>query len=265
MKTIKKGDLVVSIMQLNTSVNGHIFTWMSEDGCNGACLAPNPNRRYEVGDWVLPVASSIADSKFDMDHILVPQKVSLAAKHGYSTEGGGNYLLNQLVPITREGDRIIIGESCALSIEEYRERYKVDDLPPDTKKVDEPHDSTPPKIIDEIGDAPKSTNNIPVYKGKRPGVWSTPTVDTWPTPKDVAECCGVWGHPDWKGRLRRVSPANLPKNHESRNDFDAYNAKYDFIRIEPIPPQCIQREPDMVEDTWTTEAVKRYPRLTEWD
>ena len=80
--------------------------------------------------------------------------------------------------------------------------------------------------------------------------------------KDIRECYGVWicnsGLPVVRGRTVVVTPKKF-----NRAFFYKWVKQMKMERIEPIPPQCVPEHDEPTD--WKAEAVRRYPRVTEWD
>ena len=96
--------------------------------------------------------------------------------------------------------------------------------------------------------------------------FSDPQKPDWPTPKDIEECCWKYKHED-SDDTYTIYPSSL-SNWKSREHFDSEIVKMCGKKVpgESIPPQCVPgyEEPTPAPD-WKADAVRRYPRVTEWD
>lgn len=232
------------------------------------CLAPDPDYEYKVGDWVLPVVERLSHGC-----LLEPQKITGLDRLEGPDQPGNIWRLelscisyahdDEIVPIRRRADRIYIGcwGETVLTVEEYKQRYGVEELPEDEWKH-----------LKECSEASVHTDDIVQrHGGYREYNHRAVLPERWqPNADDIRECCGVWRLKEG-GPLHTVMPDDLlPGNGQlfsDKHDFDRHFRDGTFNRIEPIPEQCVPgyEPPKRETPEWMREAVRLYPSQGEWD
>jgi len=113
------------------------------------------------------------------------------------------------------------------------------------------------KIEDNHKGLGKLSFEVPVMHSEP---WQTPK--QWqPTEHDYRECCGVWRDCDETDCLSTVTPDVLEDNYDSRADFD--DEYHCYVKIEPIPEQCIPRK-ESPRERYVTLEDNAFPTLAKY-
>ena len=264
MKSIKPGDKIVCIKKtphpgilgnvlkvkgvnkktqppVVYAIRGEEPLWFIRDEI---CLTPHPDQKFEVGDWVMPVALAGCDLDGNRESLLKPYEIKEENGNNLWWDGNNYWFSKQLALICRDGDHYVIGDSCRITADVFMERYGCDPIPE--------------TVV---------SHNCEAYQNDHTSPSSEPARESaWPTPKDIEECCGFYKCKSLKPgsfSIAHVTP-DILRNHGNRAYFDKWSKKQEE-RIEPIPPQCVPGYDDPEKPDWKAEAVAKYPRVTEED
>ena len=266
MREIKRGDKVVCINP-DAGSRGKVLTverlrgnWIHHtSGVSGSrdyCHAPPTNHKYKIGDWVLPVTDLEEEQ---LPWLLKPFKITDCDDLCVLGLDAPFFAHKKIVPIHRTPEGYEINGTL-LSVKEFHSRYGVE-IPLEEKlfsercagrwgiPVNPERTPLPPWLLDPDEQNKQTDSN------------------NWPTPKDIEECCAKYKHED-SNDTYTIYPESL-SNWKSREHFDSEIVKMCGKKVpgENIPPQCVPRDWYIVmpRPKWTDEAVRRYPRVTEWD
>lgn len=136
MREIKRGEAIVNIHPQDEL--GKVRDCGVDTTCDRICLAPDPKFEYRVGMWIIKVVKGECCD----EQLLIPTKITsiedccrVHVTDNSPPSLGGRWVMGTdiIVPIRRRGDKIYIGceMETVLTVDEYKERYGVDELPED--------------------------------------------------------------------------------------------------------------------------------------